>query len=372
MNSSFSFERLYLHLYESTLPKPFRISCGTITKKCGIIFEVRSDGLTGWGEAAVNEVPFYAHETVGSVLDVTREALFPLLKGRVFHHPDEVADLLKHSFRGALFAKAALDAAAWDLYGQQMKQPVWRLLGGKKQTVETGRTVSICDTAEKTDEEVEKALEFGKEVRLKMKIGPGHDIAHVRLIRERFPDLRLMVDANSAYRFEDAAHLAELDPFHLLMMEQPLEEEDIYFHSLLRKKIRTPVCLDESIHTLHDAEVCAFLHAADIINIKVCRVGGLTHARRIHDLCMRHGIGNWIGSRPDSGIANMPRLSAAALPNCIYPTDAKPQGSGGLQLNETPPRQNGYQVILPDEPGFGFQINREKLHDVTTAMIVLK
>ena len=368
---TFSLERIHLYLYETLLPVPFRISCGTIRKKYGILFEVHSDGVTGWGEAAVNEVPFYAHETVGSVLDVTREALFPLLKGKQFQHPDEVSDRMETSFRGSHFAKAALDAAAWDIYGQIRQQPVWKLLGGTREKVEMGRTVSIHDTAEETLAGVRKALADG-DVRLKIKIDPGHDIRTIERIREHFPDIRLMVDANSAYGIQDFRHLAELDRFHLLMMEQPLDEGDIYFHSLLRRAIHTPVCLDESIHTLHDAEVCAALKAADIINIKICRVGGLTQARRMHDFCKANGIANWIGSRPDSGIANAPRLAAATLPNCIYPTDGKPNGSAGLMLNDTPPRQEGCFLILPQAPGFGLHVNMEKLLAVTTSMIVLK
>lgn len=369
--SDFVFDRINVYLYETPLPTPFRISCGTLYKKCGIVFEVFSDGITGWGEAAVNEVPFYAHETVGSVLDVTKTALFPLLKGKRFQHPDEVCDLMEKSFRGAHFAKAALDAAAWDIYGQIQQMPVWKLLGGTRKKIEMGRTVSIYDDVAETLDGVHKALALG-DVRIKIKIAPRHDIRNIAAIREHFPDIRLMVDANSAYTAADFKHLAELDRFHLQMMEQPLNESDIYCHSLLHREIHTPICLDESIHTLHDAKVCAALNAADIINIKICRVGGLTQSRRMHDICRENGIANWIGSRPDSGIANAPRLAAATLPNCIYPTDGKPNGSAGLMLNDTPPRQEGHFLLLPQTPGLGLQVNREKLMMITTAMIVLK
>ena len=369
--SSFSIDHINLYLYETPLRVPFRISCGTIRKKCGIIFEVQSDSLSGWGEAAVDDVPFYAHETVGSVLDVTRGALFPLLKGKLFQHPDEVIDCMEKSYRGAHFAKAALDAAAWDIYGQILGQPVWKLLGGTREKIETSRVVSIKETPEETVAGVQEALANG-DIRLKLKVSPGHDINNISAIRKVFPDIRLMLDANSAYTPDDFEHLASFDQFHLLMIEQPLDERDIYFHSLLKKRLQTPICLDESIHTLHDTKVCAALNAADIINIKVCRVGGLSQTRRIHDYCQTHGIANWIGSRTDSGIANAPRIAAATLSNCIYQTDAKPSGSAGLMLTDNPAEFDGCYITPSAQPGLGIQINRKNLLAVTSAVHVLK
>lgn len=302
------------------LKTPFRISAGEIRTKDGILFACRSGDRVGWGEAAVDAVPFYAHETVGSVLDLAKTVLAPQMMSRDFADTEALTTLFD-SHRGNRFAKAALEAAFWDLLGQARNTSVARLLGGTRDDVETGPSIGIKATPEATVAAVGEQLALGRR-RIKIKVCPGKDTAVIRAVREAYPDITLMVDANNAYTPADFDRIAAWDAFDLQMIEQPLDEGDIYFHSLLKQRIRTPVCLDESIHTLHDAQVAIALRACDIVNIKVCRVGGLVHARQIHDACQAAGIVNWIGSRVGTGVAIGARLAAAAWPNCSLPTDA--------------------------------------------------
>lgn len=366
----FKIDSMTLHLYSIPLAMPFRISAGVITEKSAAILELRSGDLTGWGEAAVDATPFYAHETAGSVADIFRNTLAPLLLGKEFSHPDEVTDCMEQ-YRGNHFAKAPVDAAVWDVYGQMLGRPVWKLLGGTQPRFESGPSIGIKDTPAKTVAAVEKLLGEG-DARIKIKVSPGFDTPYIEAVRERFPEIRLMVDANNAYKIEDADHIAEWDRFRLLMIEQPLDERDIYYHSILRKKVKNPICLDESIHTMHDARCCADLGSADIINIKVCRVGGLTNARRIHDFCREKGIANWIGGRVGFGVAVAARVAAATLPNCTLPSDCVCDSMYMKDdILEEPFKLDRYHVTAPSAPGLGIRVDREKLAKYTTSVIRL-
>ena len=192
----FKIDAMTLHMYSIPLAMPFRISAGIITDKVAAILELRSGDLTGWGEAAVDAVPFYAHETAGSVADIFKNTLAPLLLGKEFSHPDEVTDFMDQ-YRGNHFAKAPVDAAVWDVYGQMTGKPVWKLLGGTRRRFESGPSIGIKDSPEKTVSAVEKLLAVG-DARIKIKVCPGFDTPYIRAVRERFPDIRLMVDAELA------------------------------------------------------------------------------------------------------------------------------------------------------------------------------
>ncbi len=357
---NFTLDSIKLYPYSIPLATPFRISAGTIFNKDGLLLEVRSGDFTGWGEASVDLVPFYAHETVGSAADVISKALWPLLANRTFSHPDEVSAAMEH-FRGNNFAKAAIDAAVWDIYGKMADKPVWQLLGGTHREFESGPSIGIKDSPEKTVATVEKMLDAG-DARIKIKVCPVADTPFIEAVRNAFPDIRLMVDANNAYSLSDAGKIALWDRFDLLMIEQPLDESDIYFHSILRKKIKNPVCLDESIHTLNDALCCAELQAADIVNIKVCRVGGLSAARKIHDICQQNNISNWIGGRVGSGVAVAARIAAATLPNCTLPSDCVLDSMYmSDDLLQEPFTHDHYKINAPVKSGLGFEIDRGKL-----------
>ncbi len=367
----FSLVEATLHPYTIALKHPFRISAGEIREKHGLLIEVRADnGLTGWGEASVDRVPFYAHETVGSAIDLIQNSLMPLMRGRKLAHPDEAIAWMDH-YRGGNFAKAAIDAAAWDIYGQMCGKPCWQLLGGVRDTVESGPSMGIKEHPDMLCDAVAEQLDRGMR-RIKLKVMPGKDFDYIAAVRRRYPGITLMVDANNAYGIGDFAELARWDDFNLLMIEQPLDERDIYFHSLLRRKITSPICLDESIHTPHDAECCAALEAADIVNIKVCRTGGLTRARQIHDICQRHNIRNWIGSRVGSGVAEAPRLAAATLPNCTLASDCV---FSMMYMSDDilaePYAMSGCMIRLSPKPGLGITVDRDKLRRYAPSPLIV-
>ncbi|MDD4537998.1 MAG: o-succinylbenzoate synthase [Lentisphaeria bacterium] len=364
--------RITAYVLRIPLRMPFRISAGEITAKDGVIFACESaDGLVGWGEAAVDAVPFYAHETVGSVLDLAKNALGPIMKSRDWASAAELTDAFDH-YRGNNFAKAGLELAFWDLLGKQRGQSCAAMLGGVRSEVETGPSIGIKKTPAETVAAVGEQLALGRR-RIKIKVSPGKDTQYIRAVREAYPDITLMVDANNAYSEQDFAVIASWDAFNLQMIEQPLNEFDIYFHSLLKQRVKTPICLDESIHSEHDLRCAIALRAADIINIKVCRVGGLYKARRLHDICQEHGLANWIGSRVGFGVAVASRLAAASLPNCTLPTDA---GPCSMYMSDDiiaplPVLQQGCMVTVPDKPGLGVDILADKLAKYTTRKIVL-
>lgn len=365
----------YLAAYHIKIPlkTPFRISVGQINEKEGVVFECRGDGLTAWGEAAVDRVPFYSHETVGSVLDMFECVLAPQMLSRSWDTPEELNDAFE-AHRGNNFAKAGLEIAFWDMLGKARGQSVSRLLGGTRKVVETGPSIGIKSTPDKTIDAIRYCISLGRR-RIKIKVCPGFDNQYLDAIRAEFPTITLMVDANNAYSPDDFDKIASWDKYNLLMLEQPLNESDIYFHSLLRKRIHTPVCLDESIHTEHDMRCAIALQSADIINIKVCRVGGLLKAKRIHDICQSAGIPNWIGSRVGTGIAGAARIAAASLPNCTFPTDAAL--AGGLYMaddiiTEPLPVHDGFLVTVPQKNGLGIDVDREKLSRYTVRKLEIK
>lgn len=352
--------------YSIPLRIPFRLSVGEITTKEAVVLEMRSGDWIGWGEAAVDAVPFYAHETVGSVLDVMKRALIPAVLGKSFATPEALSDFMEKAYRGNNFAKSALETAFWDIYGKRQGKSCVALLGATREMIESGPSLGIKKEPAALVDAVAEQLALGRR-RIKIKVTPGKDLEYLEAVREAYPDICLMVDANNAYSPNDFAHLQKFDAFSLLMVEQPLYETDVYYHSLLRKQMKTPICLDESIHTVHDAHCAVALQAADIINIKVCRVGGLVNARRIHDICEQAGIGNWIGSRIGTGVSVAPRVCAAALSNCIYPSDCGLENTLYMPDDIVEPVEviDGCFRKVPVTPGLGLNVNREKLRKYT-------
>ncbi len=354
-------ESITAHVFRMPLRKPFRISVGEITVKDGVLFEGRSGGLTGWGEAAVDGIPFYTPETVGSVLDVCRQALCPLLFSRDWPSVSDALEAME-AFRGHRFAKAALEMMAWDLQGQYESRSVSSLIGGTRAWVENGPSIGIQPTPGALVDAVGKALGTGYR-RIKVKVAPGRDTAYLEAVRRAFPTVTLMVDANSAYRPADLPRIVAWDAFDLLMIEQPFDEHDLYYHARLRESLKTPLCLDESVETVHLADCALRMQAADIVNIKVGRVGGLLRSRAVHDLCAAAGVPVWIGSRLGTGVAAAARLAAASLPNASLPTDAW-AGRSYVEdhLLETPYElRNGCEVRVPQGPGLGAAVDRQRL-----------
>ena len=369
MQETFTIDRLLARRVRIPLKVPFRISVGEVTEKEFVVLEARSGPRSGWGEAAVDAVPFYTSETTNTVLSIGAQVLGPIMRSRPWSRPDELAKAME-VVRGHSFAKAACESVLWDLIGRSRGVPVARLLADEadqpRDWVCVGPSVGIKATPELLCEAVGAELAKGYR-RVKIKVCPKSDTLFIEAVRRAFPDAELMVDANAAYRPEDIEHLADWDRFNLAMIEQPLDHDDLWFHGRLRRRAKTPICLDESAQTVHLVRCAIQMRAADIINIKVGRVGGLTNAKAIHDLCRRAGVPVWIGSRLGSGIAEAGRLAAAALPGATLPSDV----GAGLSymaddvVDDWFQLRGGCQAKVPDGPGLGIEVNLHKLDRYT-------
>ena len=284
-------EVIIRHL-QMRLKSPFTTSFGTFENKEFLLLEVKDEaGTIGWGESVAFDAPWYSEETLKTNWHMLEDFLIPLILNKEIKHPDEVSEIFK-SIRKNNMAKSAIEGAIWDIYAQQTNQSLASALGGKKDKIEVGISIGIQPSIEKLIDLVDGYVQQGYK-RMKIKIKPGRDVEVLRALRERFPDVPLMADANSAYRLEDIDLLKQLDEFNLTMIEQPLASDDIIDHAKLQKQLKTPICLDESIHSLEDARKAIELGSCGIINIKIGRVGGLTESKKIHDYCESKGIPVW-------------------------------------------------------------------------------
>ena len=365
MTDMITIDKLTAYSLNIPLSRPFRISVGEIVTKELVLFEGRCKDIVGWGEAAVDGVPFYTPETVGSVMAVSRTVLGALIKSRKWSHPTEFVDAFS-ACRGHHFAKAALEGLLWDLYGKLTGKSVATLLGGGRKWVECGPSIGIKEIPEELVESVSNELSKGWR-RIKIKVSPGKDSAFIEAVRKAFPDITLMVDANSAYKPSDMERLVAWDEYDLLMIEQPFDRNDLYYHAELCERMKTPICLDESIETPHLADCAVKMKAADIINIKVGRVGGLVNTIRVHDVCRAAAIPVWIGSRIGTGVADAMRIAAASLPNATFPSGA---GCGRDYLEDDIVKdfcemRNGCEYRVPTGPGVGVDVDRKKLEKYT-------
>ena len=294
-------ERIDLYHISMRLVSPFVTSFGPQQQRDCLLTAVHADGLTGWGECVATNDPGYSYETTGTAWHILGDFLIPALLGRDIAGPEALAPALSF-VRGHPLAKAALDQSLWDLAAQadgvsMSARLVEPYAEGAKSRVPVGVSIGIQSSIGRTVEVIREYYEQGYR-RIKLKIKPGHDVALGRAARAAFPDLPIMLDANSAFRLEDAPLFQAMDNLNLLMLEQPLGYEDIYDHSLLRPLIKTPLCLDESIHSDDHARYALAIGACDIINVKPSRVAGWTEARRIHDRCRAAGMPLWGGCWP--------------------------------------------------------------------------
>ncbi|MDJ0509506.1 MAG: o-succinylbenzoate synthase [Crocosphaera sp.] len=310
-------ESIEIFLFQLSFIKSYQTSYGQIDKKRSIIVKLSTSNLSGYGEASTLPFPFYLPEYTDTSFLVLKDLIIPKVVGKKINHPSEIEQLLSH-IKGYNFAKAAIETALWDLYSKMVKTPLWQLLRGKKQEIKIGGSVAITEDKNKLLEAIDLKIQQGYK-RVKLKIKPGWDIQPLEIIRNNFPDVPLMADANSAYTLKDRELLKTLDEFNLIMIEQPLAWDDIIDHAELQKHIKTPICLDESIFSLEDTRKAIKLNACKIINIKNGRVGGLTEAKKIHNLCKKNNLGVWCGGMFESSIGAFFNLSLATLDNFIYP-----------------------------------------------------
>jgi O-succinylbenzoate synthase len=345
---------------------PFETSNGVSYDRRILLVEADVDGVVGWAECVAGEAPHYGPETVETAWHVLRDHLWPLMKEKEFAAAAEASTMLE-SVRGHNMAKAALEAALWDAEAKQKGIALWKLLGGTREEIACGVSIGIKQSVDELVGAVRKELDAGYQ-RIKIKIKPGKDYEQVKRLRQDFPRIKLMVDANSAYRLEDWPLLKQLDAFYLMMIEQPLGWEDIYSHAELQKKLTTPICLDESVHTFEQARGAIALGACKIINIKLGRVGGFTGARKIHDLCQENGIPVWCGGMLESGIGRAHNIALSTLPNFTLPGDVSASRRYWVEDIVEPEVVVSAQgtIRVPRGPGIGFEPRIDRIAKLTT------
>lgn len=363
--------QIKLRVISMPLKSPFHTHLGTVTEREGIIVEViDSNGISGYGEVVAFTTPWYTEETVRTSLHILIDVLIPLLQKNLIKHPEDAA-ILFQSIRRNYMAKAGLEMAIWDLYAKASLTSLSKVIGGTRSEIASG-VVIAADSLPSTLNQIEKYLEEGYQ-RFKIKIHPGQDYTVLEEIRRYYPELPIMADANSAYTLNDMDRLKALDDFNLLMIEQPLASDDIIEHSLLQKGINTPICLDESIVSFHDAKNAIELGSCKIINIKAGRVGGLYEAKRIHDYCLNRGIDVWCGGMIEFGISRAHNIALASLPGFTIPGDISASNRFWEEDIIAPEVsvKNGC-VSVPDTPGIGFGINEKRLKETTRIEKVFK
>jgi o-succinylbenzoate synthase len=302
------------------LVAPFETSMDRVTDRRILLAQIHTDNdISGWGECTAGETPYYCPEDTETAWHILTEYLWPRLKGRELASAADVWPLFEQ-VRGHNMAKGAVETAVWDAEAKLKNIPLWKLLGGERQEIACGVSIGIKDSLDELSATVKKELAAGYQ-RIKIKIKPGRDVASVQRLRQDFPSIKLMVDANSAYRAEDLPLLQNLDSYYLMMIEQPLGWDDLFGHVAIQKSLQTPICLDECIHTYEQAEAAISLGACKIINIKLGRVGGHLQAKRIHDLCKRHNIPVWCGGMLESGVGRAQNIAMSTLPNFSLPGD---------------------------------------------------
>ena len=353
------------------LVAPFETSMERTTVRRIVLVEANVDGQIGWGECVAGETPSYSPETTETGWHILRDFLWPLLKGKEFPSAADVWDQLDW-VRGHNMAKAALESAIWDAEAKLKGIPLAKLLGGTRTEIASGVSVGIKQSLEELVQAVQVELEAGYQ-RIKIKIKPGIDVEPVRRLRKEFPGIKLMVDANSAYRAEDVPVLKKLDEFYLMMLEQPLGWDDLYGHVELQKQLETPICLDECIHTEEQAKAAMELGACRIINIKMGRVGGYTVARRIHDLCQANGVPVWCGGMLESGIGRAHNIALSTLPNFTLPGDVTASkrywAEDIIEPEVTVSRQG--TITIPTGPGIGYEPRMDRIEALTIRKEVL-
>ena len=364
-------DRLELRLLTLPLVHFFETSFSRVYDKHFLIVRVDGDGASGFGECVADRDPYYSAETNETAWHIITEFIAPRVIGVEFGHPRDVFPALK-AIRGHNMAKAAVEMAAWDLFARREGAPLSRVLGGRRDRIASGVSIGIQDSLDDLAALVERELAAGYR-RIKIKIKPGWDLDAVAMIRKRFGAVPLMVDANAAYTAAHADHLARLDEFDLMMIEQPLDYDDIADHAALQRRLKTPNCLDESIKTVHIAEAAIAAGACRIINIKPGRVGGHQASIELHDLCATHGIPVWHGGMLESGIGRAHNIHLASLPNFSLPGDiaaSKRYYQPDLiepAIDITPDGT----IAVPQGPGIGVNIVRERIDHATLRHVSL-
>jgi o-succinylbenzoate synthase len=348
------------------LVAPFRAAHGVESVRDILLLRAVTDECDGRGECCAPSEPVYTSEYVDACEHVLRHHLLPRLFAAPVLTAAAVADVLR-PVRGHRMAKAAIEMAVLDAELRAGREPLARHLGAVRETVDCGVSVGIHDSVPGLLDAVGEYVAEGYR-RVKLKIQPGWDVEPVRAVRERFPDLPLQVDANAAYTLTDARHLARLDAFDLLLIEQPLPEEELRAHAELAARLATPVCLDESIVSARTAADAIAIGACSVVNVKPSRVGGYLEARRVHDVCLAHGVPVWCGGMLETGLGRAGNVALSALPGFTLPGDISASGRYYRRDVTEPFVLRDGRLRVPTGPGLGVQVDEAAIREVTTAV----
>jgi O-succinylbenzoate synthase len=358
----------HIELREIRLPLVhfFETSFGRTTERRILLARVRDgEGAEGWGECTAGEGPFYSEEWVESAWTVIETYLAPMTVGRGVEAAARVWDLMR-AVRGHRMAKAAIETACWDLEARRGNVPLWKLLGGSRAEIASGVSIGIQDSPEALLEKIEGEVAAGYQ-RIKIKIKPGWDADVVGRVRDKFPDIQLTVDANSAYTLADVPLFQQLDRYGLMMAEQPLAYDDMVDHAALQRQIETPICLDESIRSAEDARKAIEMGACKIINVKLGRVGGHAEAQRVERVCRERGVPVWCGGMLESGVGRAHNIAMSTLEGFTLPGDVSASARYWEEEIVEPPITVSPRgtIKVSDEPGIGVGIKQKRIDDLT-------
>ncbi|GGA61120.1 o-succinylbenzoate synthase [Edaphobacter acidisoli] len=356
-----------IHLREINMPlaHPFETSFGMTTGRRILLVELESDGLTAWGECVAGEHPYFSDEMIDTAWIITETELAPRLLEADLIGGGSCPEVFKQ-VRGHRMAKAALENAVWDLHAQVERVPLAELLGGTRQKIPCGVSIGIQTSKERLLDIIEAELAAGYQ-RIKLKCKPGWDNNIFEAVRDRWPNILLSCDANSAYRMRDFDHITTWENYDLLMIEQPLWYDDFYFHSMLQKRLATPICLDESIRNRRDALAAIDMESCRIVNIKVGRVGGFSEAIAVHNAAAERGIPVWCGGMLETGIGRSHNIALSSLPNFSLPGDVSASSRYWTQdiIEPAVTVSTKGEITVPTTPGRGFEVQKDRIEALT-------
>lgn len=354
----------YVHFFET--------SFGREEERTFVLVKVFAEGICGYGEVVADKAPLYSYETTETAWRMLKDFLIPLVFQKSLGDPEKFYDKAR-TFKGHPMAKAGLELALWDLVAKKQSLPLWKLYGGTQKEIPSGVSVGIQDSESQLIERIQAFLEEGYQ-RIKLKIKPGWDVSVCRKVREKFPNIRLQVDANGAYNLDDKKTIKKLDEFGLEMIEQPFAPYDLWDHSRLQKEVQTPLCLDESITSAETARKAMEMGSCRVINIKAGRVGGIIESKKIHDICQKNSLPVWCGGMLESGIGRAHNIHLATLPNFRFPHDLSASKRYYAEDLIEPPIDITPQgtIEVPDLPGIGVSPQEERIEKARRVQEVFK
>lgn len=358
-------DAIHLREINMTLAHPFETSFGLTTGRRILLIEIEAEGLTAWGECVAGEHPYFSDEMIDTAWIITEKELAPALLDAEIEGGGSCPNIFKQ-VRGHRMAKAALENAVWDLEAQMEDVPLSQLLGGTRKIIPCGVSIGIQSSPEKLMDKIATELAAGYQ-RIKLKCKPGWDVNIFEQVRNRWPDITLSCDANSAYRMKDIDHIVGWDKFDLLMIEQPMWYDDFYFHSMLQKRLYTSICLDECIRNRRDALAAIDMESCRIINIKVGRVGGFSEAIAVHNAAAERGIPVWCGGMLETGVGRAHNIALSSLPNFSLPGDvsaSKRFWSEDIIEPEVTVSSKG-EIVVPTTSGSGYKIRKDRIESLT-------